>query len=76
MTSKQARARTFYVVRVDRDQRDTHAASTLEEALDVAMPDEGSTVEYGTVEASDAGMARLMRPSAWNLLPSTEGGAS
>jgi hypothetical protein len=50
----------FYVVRVNGEADDTHAAESLEEALDTAMPDEGSTVEYCEVEADDAGAARLM----------------
>jgi len=76
MTNKQARS-TFYVVRVDGDPRDTHAEDTLEGALELAMADEGSTVEWGMVRACDAGEARLMEPEVWALyVPSAEGGAS
>lgn len=76
MTNKQARS-TFYVVRVDGDPKDTHAGESLESALELAMPDDGSTVEWGMVRAFDAGEARLMEPEVWALVvPSTEGGAS
>jgi hypothetical protein len=55
----------WYVVRVDRDDRDTHAAETLADALELANADEGSVVEFGVVEADDGGMARLLRPARW-----------
>lgn len=58
-------SRTWFVVRVDRDDRDTYAAKTLDEAIDLANADEGSVLEYGTVEASDGGAARIMRPARW-----------
>lgn len=74
-TSKQG-VRTWYVVRIDRDNRDTHAGETLQDALEHASPEDESTVEWGTVEARDAGAARLMRPATWTAIPSTEGGAS
>ena len=54
------RAMKFVVVRVNKDPSDTHAAATLAEALEMAMPDEGSAVESCEVEADDAGAARLM----------------
>lgn len=37
-------------------------------ASDVAIVDTGSRVEYGVVEASDAGAARLMSPASWLTL--------
>jgi len=55
----------FFVVRVDGDSSDTHAAESLAAAVELAMADSDSTVEFGTVTASDAGAARLLRPAAW-----------
>jgi hypothetical protein len=51
--------KTFYVVRVNGDAADTHAAETLAEAVSIAMPDPGSRLAIGTVKARDAGAARL-----------------
>lgn len=59
---------TFYVVRVNGNDLDTFAAETLEEALEMAMPDKGSVVHAGKVQAPDAGAARLLTPSAWNFV--------
>ncbi len=56
---KEKTAMKFVVVRVDGDPSDTYAAETLEEAMDLAMPDSGSRVEMAEVEAEDAGAARL-----------------
>ncbi len=67
---------TFYVVRVDGDPLDTHAAETFEGALALATPDDGATVHYGTVKARDAGAARLMKPSTWTLYTSGAFGAT
>jgi hypothetical protein len=51
--------KTFYVVRVNNDAADTHAAETLAGAVAIAMPDPGSRLHIGTVKAKDAGAARL-----------------
>lgn len=51
--------KTYYVVRVNNDPADTHAAETLAEAVGIAMPDPGSRLAIGTVKAKDAGAARL-----------------
>jgi DNA uptake protein ComE-like DNA-binding protein len=59
------RPATYYVVRVNGNDLDAHAAQTLEDALALAMPDDDDTVHYGTVRAKDAGAARLMQPEAW-----------
>ncbi len=57
---------TYHVVRVNRDNSDTHAALTRSEALDLAMPDDGNLVEFATVEAPEPGAARISVPSdAW-----------
>jgi hypothetical protein len=58
----------FAVVRIDRSPRDTFAAETIADALDLAMPDDGSVVEHGMVKASDAGAARLLEPMKWKRL--------
>ena len=58
--------RTFVVVRINRDNSDTHAASTLDRALDLANADAGDVVEWGTVVATDVGMARLTTPAKWS----------
>lgn len=58
----------WIVVRINRSNSDTFAAHTLEGALELAMPDDGSVIEHGTVTARDAGMARLMRPAQWTAL--------
>jgi len=51
--------RRFTVLRVDRSPHDTHAARSFEQALELALPNRGSTVEVFAVCASDAGVARL-----------------
>jgi hypothetical protein len=60
MAARSKTAARFVVVRVNGDAMDTYAAPTLEEAMDLAMPDEGAAAEYCEVEATDAGAARLM----------------
>lgn len=55
----------LYVVRVNRDPRDTHAGRTLREAMDLANADEGDKIEYAIVEGDDAGAARLVEPGVW-----------
>ena len=62
----------WVVVRVNRDSADTHAVEcegdlpeALRRALDLAMPDKGSRVEYAIVTTDDGGWARLMRPARW-----------
>ena len=50
----------FYVVAVDGDVRDTYAAPTLTEALRLASPDPGASVEGRVVTVRDAGAARLL----------------
>src|SRR3990167_8531166 len=58
----------FFVVRVDRDPADTHAAKTVVEALDLALPNDGSPVEIFQVQAVNAGAARLMPLNANNKI--------
>lgn len=59
----------FRVVRVNGDPADTHAGRTLEEALELAMPDEGDRLEHATVHARDAGAARLTEPThGWHAM--------
>ena len=69
----------FFVIRVggareiflgiERENADTCAAETLEAALELAGPDPGNLVEWGTVESEDPGAARLMTPPAgWRKL--------
>lgn len=67
-------AAKFHVVRVDGDDQDTYAAPTLDEAVELAQPDDGSTLEHTEVEALDAGMARLKAGDAatWQPLNSME----
>ncbi len=56
----------YHVVRVNRNNLDTHAALTRSEALDLAMPDDGDLVEFATVEAPEPGAARISVPAgAW-----------
>ena len=57
--ARKVQAMNFTVVRVDGDEMDCHAAPTLEEALDMAMPEEGQIVEYCEVEAPDEQAACL-----------------
>lgn len=47
------------VVTVDLDERDTCAALTLAEALELANPDRGAVIVVWEVDAPDAGAARL-----------------
>ncbi len=58
----------YVIVRVDRDPFDTHAALTLGEAVELAMPDAGSVVEWTVWMANDAGLARLTCRSSWGML--------
>lgn len=63
-------SKRWIVVRVGtRTGRDTYAAKTLKEALDLAMPDPGDWVATGVVYANDAGAARLKNPRKWRTLP-------
>ncbi len=75
----------YHVVRVNRDNSDTHAAPTRTEAVELAMLEDfnakyasliGSgavVVEHATVEAPDAGAARLAAPAdAWRRLSETD----
>ena len=64
--------KTFYVVRVDGDLFDTHAAETFRAAVEAAYPDPSCHVECGRVQASDAGAARLMVPAKWSRVPQLE----
>lgn len=58
----------FHVVRINRDPMDTFAATSLEEALDLAKADPGDTVEVQEVDAPDAGAARLTTSPLWTAL--------
>jgi hypothetical protein len=55
----------YYVVRVNRNDADTHAADTLAAALELANADEHDDIEFGIVSAADAGAARLVQPHHW-----------
>lgn len=67
--------REFLVVRVNRDPYDTFAVeldddrdpvAALEEAIDLASPDEGSIIEWTRVWATDYGAARVFtRDALW-----------
>lgn len=57
-------AMKFTVLRVDGDPLDTYAAESLEQAMAMAAPDEGASVEVAEVEAEDAGAARLLASDA------------
>lgn len=48
---------TFYVVEIDHDPNDRHAATTLEEALDLANPDPDSIIRVFTVKTCDSNIA-------------------
>jgi hypothetical protein len=50
----------FYVVRVNRDNADTHAALTREAATALAAPDDYDRLDWCTRHARDAGAARLV----------------
>lgn len=58
--------KTWTVVKVNSDASDTYAAESLRAAVTLANADPDSVLEFGTVEAADAGMARLMRPRKWH----------
>ncbi len=55
----------FSVVRINGDPKDTYAAETLTEAIEIAMADPGDTIEYASVPAGDVGFARLVVPRYW-----------
>lgn len=68
----------FLVLRVNKDPSDTYAVpyhgdegEAVFSALDTALPDEGSKIEYAVVDARDAGSARYA-PHArdWETVPS------
>lgn len=50
----------FTVLRVDGDDRDTHAGRNFEKALRLASPDRGSKIDVFVTCAYNAGDARLM----------------
>lgn len=70
MSGSGTEVKCFYVVRVDGDNLDTHAARTLQEALELAAPDTGAVVEYSRRLSVDAGSARLPGriESIWELI--------
>jgi hypothetical protein len=49
----------YTVLRVNGDDRDTHAGRNFEKALRLASPDRGSKVDVFVTCARDAGAARL-----------------
>lgn len=53
-------AEHFFVVRVNGDPLDTYAGLSLDEALEVAAPDEGDALEYLEVDAPDPQVATTM----------------
>ncbi len=55
--------RRFTVVRINRDDYDTHAGRSFERAMDAALPDRGAMVDVFSVCAPNAGAARL--PSSY-----------
>lgn len=63
-----ATGKIWSIVRINRDPKDTYAADFLGEAIELANPDDGDIVEFGSVRAIDAGAARLMKPAAWREL--------
>jgi hypothetical protein len=58
----------FFVVRVNRDRDDTHAATSLDRALELANPDADDALQVGVVEAKDAGAARLLDVTKWRKI--------
>jgi len=58
----------YVIVRVGGNWSDTHAALTLADAVSLAMPDAGSTVEWTLHMATDAGSARLFVAPSWAML--------
>lgn len=52
-------AKRFTVLRVNRDDTDSHAGRSFEAALRSAQPDRGSKVDVFVTCARDAGEARL-----------------
>ncbi len=52
--------RNFHVIRVNQDKADTYAAVSFTEARDLARPDDGDVIERATIEARDAGAARVI----------------
>jgi hypothetical protein len=50
----------FTVVRVGKGTYDTHAGRSFQDAMDMALPDRGDTVEVYVTCAPDAGAARLL----------------
>jgi hypothetical protein len=63
-----AKLRTFYLVRINRDNSDVHAAALLPHAYALANADMGDTMEWASVKAKDASAARLMKPAKWTLI--------
>jgi hypothetical protein len=67
----------FLVVRVNKDSYDTyavpyhgHAGESVFDALDIALPDEGSRIDYAVVDAGNASAARFTpRAADWESLP-------
>jgi hypothetical protein len=65
-----AGVQNFHVVRINRDKNDVFAATTYNEAMELANPDPSDHTENSTVRAKDAGEARLLAiklpNSEWN----------
>lgn len=49
----------YTVLVINRDPYDSHAARSFEQAMRLALPDRGSTVDVWSVCASDARAARM-----------------
>lgn len=60
----------FYIVRINGNASDTHAAAeSLRAAWELAAPDAGDKVEWSATDAPDAGAARLANPGNWQPIP-------
>ena len=60
----------YTIVRINRDSADTYTKlgndrTALLDAVECANPDRNDDIEYGYVEARDAGAARLTSPPTW-----------
>ncbi len=70
---------TYLLLRVDGDtyavDYDGDAASAIADAMDIAIPDPGSTLHVALVDSSDAGAARLAPVEYWIGATDTDGDA-
>lgn len=69
VSSRTKKAMKYTVVKINKDPNDVYVGETLEEALELAAPEEDAVVEHLEIEAMDPEMAKMealaMEDEAW-----------